>query len=198
MGEICENIGAGKSILCHERIPNVDEIGIVKTGACSFGYFKEDESKTCKSSKDWHDEYAIHSGDFLIGRANTLELVGSCVIVNEIQRRLMLSDKILRINFTQSVNKKLILYFMKSIYLRKQIEKVSTGSSPTMKNISQESIKNLVILLPPICEQLEIVTKIRQMEILLENMNKQITQREEYANQLMQSILKDAFEENMS
>ena len=82
LGEISHNIESGKSILCKEAVPCGDEVGIVKTGVCSFGYFKEDESKTCLSDKDWHDEYVIHVGDFLIGRANTLELVGSCVIVD--------------------------------------------------------------------------------------------------------------------
>ncbi|EEV19951.1 hypothetical protein TREVI0001_2223 [Treponema vincentii ATCC 35580] len=64
LGEISHNIESGKSILCKEAVPCGDEVGIVKTGVCSFGYFKEDESKTCLSDKDWHDEYVIHVGDF--------------------------------------------------------------------------------------------------------------------------------------
>lgn len=195
LGEICNKIEAGKSILCNEKIPSNDEVGIVKTGVCSFGKFKENESKTCLSKNDWHDEYEIKRGDFLIGRANTLELVGSCVIVDSINKKLMLSDKILRIVFCNFVNHFFILYMMKSKFLRSQIEKSSTGSSPTMKNISQESIKNYVLPLPSLKEQEEIVKQVEKHLQTISDLENQITEREQLAKQLMQSILKDAFEE---
>ena len=195
LGEICFNIEGGKSILCKEIVPNKNEIGIVKTGVCSFGYFKEDECKTCLSPKDWHDEYAIHKGDFLIGRANTLELVGSCVIVDKIERKLMLSDKILRINFDEMISSDFILCEMKSKYVREQIERSATGSSPTMKNISQESIKNYSLPLPPLAEQKEIVARVEKHLQTITQLETQIATRETTTKQLMQSILKDAFEE---
>ena len=195
LGEICNNIEGGKSILCKEVVPNEDEIGIVKTGVCSFGYFKENECKTCLSMNDWHDEYAIHQGDFLIGRANTLELVGSCAVVDSIKKKLMLSDKILRINFVNDIDRRFILYVMKSKYLRVQIEQSATGSSPTMKNISQDSIKNYVIVLPPLAEQNEIVTRVEKYLETINQLETQIATRETTTKQLMQSILKDAFEE---
>ena len=195
LGEICFNIEGGKSILCKEIVPNKNEIGIVKTGVCSFGYFKEEECKTCLSPKDWHDEYAIHKGDFLIGRANTLELVGSCVIVDKIERKLMLSDKILRINFDEMICSDFILCAMKSKYVREQIERSATGSSPTMKNISQESIKNYSLPLPPLAEQKEIVARVEKHLQTITQLEIQIATRETTTKQLMQSILKDAFEE---
>jgi type I restriction enzyme S subunit len=195
LGEICNKIEAGKSILCNEKIPSNDEIGIVKTGVCSFGKFKEHESKTCLSKNDWHDEYEIKRGDFLIGRANTLELVGSCVIVDSINKKLMLSDKILRIVFCNFVNHFFILYMMKSKFLRSQIEKSSTGSSPTMKNISQESIKNYVLPLPSLKEQEEIVKQVEKHLQTVTDLENQITKREQLTKTLMQSILRDAFEE---
>lgn len=195
LGEICFNIEGGKSILCKEIVPNKNEIGIVKTGVCSFGYFKEDECKTCLSPKDWHDEYAIHKGDFLIGRANTLELVGSCVIVDKIERKLMLSDKILRINFDEMICSDFVLCAMKSKYVREQIERSATGASPTMKNISQESIRNYSLPLPALAEQKEIVTRVEAELQTIAQLETQIAIREATTKQLMQSILKDAFEE---
>ena len=195
LGEICFNIEGGKSILCKEIVPNKNEIGIVKTGVCSFGYFKEDECKTCLSPKDWHNEYAIHKGDFLIGRANTLELVGFCVIVDKIERKLMLSDKILRINFDEMICSDFILCAMKSKYVREQIERSATRSSPTMKNISQESIKNYSLPFPPLAEQKEIVARVEKHLQTITQLEIQIATRETTTKQLMQSILKDAFEE---
>ena len=50
------------------------------------------------------------SDDFLICRANTAALVGGCVIVDKISKRLMLSDKVLRIEFSDSISKTYVLY----------------------------------------------------------------------------------------
>ena len=196
VGEICNKIEAGKSILCNEKIPSNDEIGIVKTGVCSFGKFKENESKTCLSKNDWHDEYEIKRGDFLIGRANTLELVGSCVIVDSINKKLMLSDKILRIVFCNFVNHSFILYMMKSKFLRSQIEKSSTGSSPTMKNISQESIKNYVVPLPPLKEQDEIVNKVETLLANVTTLEDQIQALKSLSDKLIFGIIKENLEGN--
>ena len=196
LGEICNKIEAGKSILCNEKIPSNDEIGIVKTGVCSFGKFKENESKTCLSKNDWHDEYEIKRGDFLIGRANTLELVGSCVIVDSINKKLMLSDKILRIVFCNFVNHSFILYMMKSKFLRSQIEKSSTGSSPTMKNISQESIKNYVVPLPPLKEQDEIVNKVETLLANVTTLEDQIQALKSLSDKLIFGIIKENLEGN--
>ncbi len=194
LGDVSNKIEAGKSILCNEKIPSDDEIGIVKTGVCSFGKFKENESKTCLSKNDWHDEYEIKKGDFLIGRANTLELVGSCVIVDSINKKLMLSDKILRIVFCNFVNHSFILYMMKSKFLRSQIEKSSTGSSPTMKNISQESIKNYVLPLPPLKEQDEIVNKVETLLANITTIEKQIQDRKSLSDKLIFGIIKENLE----
>ncbi len=170
---ICK-IEAGKSIRCDETEPYGDQIGIVKTGVTSYGYFKENESKTCLSIDDWHDEYAIHEGDFLIARANIERLVGSCVIVDKITKKLMLSDKILRL-VTIQIDPYYLLYTLKSRYLRFQIESSSTGTSATMKNISQGSIENLQIPLPPLEEQKRIVAEIEKwmhlIDIIEENQN---------------------------
>lgn len=163
MDNITLSILAGKSKRCNETPPQNDEIGIVKVSAVTWGSFQENESKTCISMNDWVDDYRIHKNDFLISRANTKKLVGACVIVEQIQKRLMLSDKILRISFSNSIDLSYILYIMRSGFLRGQIELVATGTSDSMKNISQNNILNLVIPLPPLAEQKRIVKKIEEL-----------------------------------
>ena len=194
LGEINDNIEAGKSILCKEVVPCEDDVGIVKTGVCSFGYFKEDESKTCLSKEDWRDKYAIHVGDFLIGRANTLELVGSCVIVDKLNKRLMLSDKILRINFPKEICKQLLLNFMRTRFFRNQIEKAATGSSPTMKNIAQDSINHCILPLPPLAEQQQIIASVSAMLNKVSEIERQIQERKILSEKLSFGIIKKNLE----
>jgi|GEM_PF-478045 len=150
------SIESGKSVKCFERPPIEDEVGIVKVSSVSWGEFLEEESKTITHSKFINDKYFIHKDDFLMSRANTTELVGSCVIVRKITKRLMLSDKILRLKFN-GINKEWVLLYLKSSEGRNQIEEMASGSQQHMKNISQGKIKNIMISVPSTKEQQMII-----------------------------------------
>jgi type I restriction enzyme S subunit len=57
----------------------------------------------------------IRKGDFLISRANTVELVvGACVIAEQVSKKVMLSDKTLRIQFKDPSLKPWVLHFLRS------------------------------------------------------------------------------------
>ena len=56
----------------------------------------------------------------MFSRANTIELVGAVVIVKDTTKKIMLSDKTLRINFL-NLNKSYVLYYLRSRNGRKEI-----------------------------------------------------------------------------
>lgn len=161
--DIILSISAGKSLRCNEVIPEDQEPGIIKVSAVTWGTFREEESKTCISLSDWNEEYRICEGDFLISRANTKKLVGACVIVESIRKMLMLSDKILRISFASDVDSQYLLYAMRSDVARAQIESSATGTSDSMKDISQNNIREIILPLPPLAEQKRIVAKLEEL-----------------------------------
>src|SRR6266545_2985639 len=96
LGTVVTKIEAGKSFRCEERPPHPTEIGVVKVSAVTWGTFDERETKTCLDKSRVDDRYFIRPGDFLFSRANTIDLVGACVIASTVTLKLMLSDKILR------------------------------------------------------------------------------------------------------
>ena len=51
---------------------------------------------------------------------------------------------------------------------------------------------------PPLLEQKEIAQLIERMLLKVDQLEQQILRREEYINQLMKSVLKDIFKEDMS
>lgn len=167
---ILHAINAGKSFKCHEMAPDDRQAGVVKVSSVTWGEFDENESKTCFSEDNWIEEYAIQTGDFLLSRANTKKLVGACVIVRNISKRLMLSDKILRLTFSSSVSKDYILFCLRSPIVRAQIEATATGTSDSMKNISQNDIRQYRIPLPPLAEQKRIVAKLEEILPLCERL----------------------------
>ena len=193
LGDYIENISSGKSFRCDEKPPNKNEVGIVKVSSVTWGFFDELQSKTCFSKDSLNEKYLINKGDFLFSRANTIELIGACVIVHKIEKSLMLSDKILRFIFAKNISKEYVLYYLRSKRGRSQIETLSTGNQDSMRNIGQEKIKQIEF---PYClmeEQYQIVQEIESRLSVADKMEESIAQSLLQAEALRQSILKKAF-----
>ena len=156
-GSFIVSIEAGKNWNAEGRPPRADEFGVVKVSAVTWGEFNEVESKTCTGEEQWNENVQIHEGDFLFSRANTLQLVGNCVIVKSISRRLMLSDKILRFKFDKRVIPEYVLHFTRSNLYRNQIEQLASGNQDGMRNVSQKNMKLVEFPIPKLEEQAEIV-----------------------------------------
>ena len=101
----------------------------------------------------------------MFSRANTIQLVGNCVIVRDVNKILMLSDKILRLTINDNIYNKYILYFSMSTMYRNQIVNLASGNQDGMRNISQKNLLKIRIMLPMKEEQQEIV---RILDALLE------------------------------
>ena len=127
LGQLLHSIEAGLNVKCEERAPGENEAGLVKISAVTWGVFDEYQSKTLPFAMQPNERNRIRKGDLLISRANTIELVGACVIVGQVQRRLYLSDKVLRL-LVHEPSKHWINYALKTPQIRKAIQSSSTGN----------------------------------------------------------------------
>ena len=159
LGQLMHSIEAGLNVKCDERVPEESEAGLVKISAVTWGRFDEQQSKTLPLAIQPDERKRIHKGDLLISRANTIELVGACVIVGEVQRRLYLSDKVLRL-LVHAPSKRWINYALKTPQLRKAIQSSSTGNQFSMRNIPQDKLRALEIPLAPEPEQQRITDQL--------------------------------------
>ncbi len=148
-------IETGKSFKCDERPPTAHEVGVVKVSAVSWGEYQEQESKTCTDEALVRPELFVRPGDFLFSRANTVALVGACVIAKTVSKNVMLSDKILRFKLAVPSLKEWLLIFLRSDLGRKQIETLASGNQESMRNIGQERIRQIVVPIPPEMEIFE-------------------------------------------
>ena len=162
LGELIESIEAGSSFRCRETPPEEGEVGVAKVSAVSWGRYDEQESKTCLDPSRINEDLLISKGDFLISRANTVELVGACVIAEQVRKQVMLSDKTLRIVFKDPSLKPWVLHFLRSRAGRQQIEALCTGNQESMRNISQRSLRMIKLPLAPPKERQEILSFIDQ------------------------------------
>jgi type I restriction enzyme, S subunit len=193
-GALLDDIEAGKSFRCNERLPRKDEFGVAKVSAVTWGEYNELESKTCSDNSLFEDRWRIQKDDFLFSRANTIDLVGACVIAKKVTLNVMLSDKTLRFRYSYLFDKQFSLYFLKSRYGRKEIEDLSTGNQESMRNIGQDRIKRIRFPLPPISEQNQIVDEIESRLSICDRLEAEIETNLKKAEALRQSILKQAFE----
>lgn len=192
LGHIVKKIEAGKNLKCIEIPPDNHQYGIIKISAVTWGEYDEEESKTLPDNSLFIESRRISVGDFLISRANTLELLGNPVIVKQVTKNLMLSDKVLRL-VMEDYDKPWINIFLRSFYGRREIEFRSTGNQLSMRNIGQKALLEIPIPKPPIKEQHEIVRRVEQLFAYADTIEKQVNSALARVNNLTQSILAKAF-----
>ncbi|ANA19708.1 restriction endonuclease subunit S [Salmonella enterica] len=192
LGHIVKNIEAGKNLKCIETPPHDEQYGIIKISAVTWGEYDEDESKTLPDDSLFVESRRIATGDFLISRANTLELLGNPVIVKKVTKNLMLSDKVLRLVMADN-DKPWVNIFLRSCYGRREIEFRSTGNQLSMRNIGQKALLEIPMPKPSIEERHEIVRRVEQLFAWADTIEKQVNNALARVNNLTQSILAKAF-----
>ncbi|OSI16733.1 restriction endonuclease [Neisseria dentiae] len=197
LGNFIQDIQAGKSFKCEERPPADNEIGVAKVSAVTWGEYDENETKTCFNENMINPDFFIKTGDFLFSRANTIELVGACVIVKKTNKNIMLSDKTLRIDFTE-ILKEYVLYYLRSSDGRKQIMDKSSGNQDSMRNIGQERIKDINIPLCSLAEQTQIVAILESKLTACDQLAAELATQLKQAELLKQAVLKAAFSGRLS
>lgn len=187
-----KKIQPGNNFLCPEVPVTETTVGLVKISAVTWGTFNPKETKTVADPSKVDPNLFIQPGDLLVTRANTLELVGASVVVDEIHYKIMLSDKVWRVDILE-VDKKYINFYLRSKDGRKEIESRATGNQLSMRNISQNAFRDVVIAIPPIEEQKEIVRQIESCFKNIDQIKQTYQETKDYLNQLDRSILAKAF-----
>ncbi|EIC2298352.1 TPA: restriction endonuclease subunit S [Vibrio cholerae] len=190
---IISKVEAGKSFKCLERPPELGEYGVVKVSAVTWGEYNEQESKTCTRSDLENDTILIKEEDFLFSRANTTELVGACVIAKHVTKKVMLSDKILRLQFVENKLKYWLLQFMRGELGRTQIEYAASGNQASMKNVAQGKLLKFAVPLPPLAEVEEIQSNLTSAFQYIVNSASEAEITLKFLHAQRKNILKSAF-----
>lgn len=184
-----QTIDAGASFKCEERPPAGEEFGVLKVSALTWGVYDESESKTCKDAARNEEKFLVRDGDFLFSRANTIELVGACVIVGKTTKRLMLSDKTLRFTVSAGVLPAWLQICLRCKFGRDEIERLATGNQESMRNIGQERIRQIRMPFPPLAEQARIVAEVDRRLSILSGVESEVDANLKRAQALRQSVL---------
>jgi type I restriction enzyme S subunit len=145
LGDGLVRIEAGRSPAAEDRLPSDGERAVLKVSAVKPGRFDPTEVKTLAPATKMPAKSRVNDGDVLITRANTSELVGAICQVDGEFRNLYLSDKTLRLSFNDRLEPEFAVQALSTVSARAQIRASATGTSPSMKNISQATIRELVV-----------------------------------------------------
>lgn len=175
LGNLAHNSEAGWSPQC-EVSPRVDDNwGVLKISSVTWSEFNPNENKALPKHLEPKIEYEVKARDFLISRANTADLVARSVVVPDSPpNHLMLSDKIIRFQFSKLVDANYINLVNNSKYSRTYYSEVAGGTSSSMKNVSRIQVSSLLVALPSYNEQLNIVEKVRNLTLLCEHLKSRL------------------------
>ncbi|HCU66353.1 MAG TPA: hypothetical protein DF774_11400 [Rheinheimera sp.] len=150
---------------------------MLKVSAVTWGAYNETENKALPIHLEPKVEFEVKPFDFLISRANTAELVARAVVVPaDAQSKLMLSDKIIRFRFTEHIAVNYVNLVNNSLLSRHYYAQVAGGTSSSMKNVSRIQIQHLLIPLPPQSEQLRILAKVNDVQVICQELLKKLEQ----------------------
>jgi type I restriction enzyme S subunit len=183
-------IEQGWSPQCDSRPADPGEWGVLKVGCMNSGTYDESENKALPSDLEPAPELEVRPGDVLMSRSNTLELVGMVGVVHQTQGRILLCDKLYRIDFDTARSDPLFAVFLlRSQVARLQIERDASGASSSMKNISTEGVGNMVFAFPPVEEQRRIAARVIEVvshgEATVARIEEQLVKLREYRQALI-------------
>lgn len=171
-----------------------DEIGVLKT-SCVFGYcFNPDENKKVVDEEISRVKCPVRANSIIISRMNTPELVGASGFVDKDYENLFLPDRLWQTVFKEDIkfDVEFISYVLISETYKELYGTLATGTSPSMKNISQSSFLDIPIPELPFEEQVSIKdtikSKKKEIERLIELQIESVNKLKEYR----QSIISEA------
>lgn len=192
LGGLLAAIEAGKNMRCEERLPRPNETGIVKISAVTWGRFDPTQIKAAPAGVVLDARSLIRNGDFLISRANTLELVGAAVIAEGVPDQTHLSDKVLRLRFKMDVAD-WVLWFLRSPQGRAEIEARASGNQLSMRNLGQTELRAIPVPIPPAEKRRDIIGRVSAQLHACRRQADEATRAHRLLDRLEDAILARAF-----
>jgi type I restriction enzyme, S subunit len=149
--DVIKAIEAGVSPNAMDRPAKPGEFGVLKVSSVTWGEFRPDENKALFPDYSVAGIPTVRSGDLLLSRANTAELLAMPVQVPQDYPNLILSDKTFRLVLDEKrVAVRFLLYWLRQQTTRRYFASRATGTSGSMRNVSQVTIGECPIALPPL------------------------------------------------
>jgi type I restriction enzyme S subunit len=144
----------------------------------------------CKIDNFEREKYLLNEGDLVFARTGAT--VGKSFLLKGDVPEAVFASYLIRTIINNSISKKYVFQFFQSNFYWDQIQKVKVGIG--QPNVNAQLLSRLLIPLPPIAEQHQIVAEIESRLSVADQLEKVVEQSFKQAERLRKSILKQAFE----
>jgi type I restriction enzyme S subunit len=175
----------------------LDEWGIIKVSAMTWGEFRQGQNKAVPNDRV-DPRYEIHTGDLLVSRANTTAYVGAPVLVEKTRPCLLLSDKSLRLVPKSGIDVRWLAAALAAPTTRSQISALATGTKDSMRNISQRNLLSVRVPYATLEQQERVAAHVSTLRRNGRHLGDQLTVARARSLALRRALLTVAFSGRLS
>jgi type I restriction enzyme S subunit len=192
LGDLVAAFEGGKNLQAGSEHGGDATFRILKVSAVTWGDFRPEESKPAPEDHAPPKHHFVRDGDLLFSRANTEELVGATVLVRNPPANLLLPDKLWRVVWRQSseVISQYALAYFQHPSIRRAMGNLATGTSASMRNISQAKLRTLQMPVPPLSLQRAFAARVADIQSIIDEQVRAAAA----ADQLVASLMARFFE----
>jgi len=157
VGYFIAGFETGKNLVADDEDDDSDGLRVLKVSAVTSLRFRPEESKALPPGYVPPPSHFVRKGDLLFSRANTQELIGATALVDHAWEGLVLPDKLWRFLWHDEprADPRFVHWLFRQPKLRFELGRRATGTSRSMKNISQEKVLDIKVGLPELPLQRE-------------------------------------------
>lgn len=173
----------------YETNTKVLSLTATTSGVFNDQYFKYLDEVIPEDSPFW-----VKTNDILIQRGNTLEYVGVPAIYKGKGNRFIYSDLMIRL----VADKKLLMpdylyYYLSWEKIRNFMRNNASGTAGSMPKINQRVLEKIIVFLPPLEEQHEIVRRVEKLFALAASLEAKYSKAMQRVTKIEQALLAKAF-----
>ena len=190
LDDIVARITTGVSVNSEGRPRVTGEVGVLKTSAVTYGRFDSRANKVIVSEEIQRARENPRAGNVLLSRMNTPVLVGASAYVERDWPDLFLPDRIWQVEPRRSrAEGRWLFYVLSAPATRARLTEAASGTSGSMKNLSQEKFLRMLVTVPPLGEQRKIAGILSSVDNAIEAAQAVIDQLQVVKKAMMVELL---------
>lgn len=142
-------LSAGKSLAGEDECINK----VLKTGATTYDYFDSTQVKNLPLDYIPQEEHRVKTGDVIISRMNTAELVGAAAYVWKAPDHTYLPDRLWKAEVRNTACPIFVWQLLIQKDTKESIRRIASGTSGSMKNISKPGVLGIRVIKVEIAAQ---------------------------------------------
>ncbi|WP_160321235.1 restriction endonuclease subunit S [Prosthecomicrobium hirschii] len=191
--ECVEEIRSGKSVNSTEEPANADQVGVLKTSCVYNGSFDPRENKLVVPEEQSLVKCPVTAGTIIVSRMNTADLVGASGYVDRDYPNIFLPDRLWAIFPKQGIDPVWLYYVTSSPETRARLSDSASGTSASMKNMSQDVFLSMPARIPPLPEQRKIAEILRTWDEAIEKLEALRAAKERRITSVRQRLFEAAY-----